>query len=426
MANTHSKAVFLLLLYIAGHAAGEAIGTNQGGGTDNRSCPIFRCQAGSNAKGRFDSVNPKFVEAFTYNATSPMPKDGQTECWQVCGYHNQGKGKADPVTFWQYEPYADGSGALCTCYGEEVCKDKHYIDPAHDNGMRPEMILVGKVCPANGTGDPHFVGADMSRFDFTGRPGEDYALISDSHVAIHAHFNGRWGEWMGRNKALTWMRQIAVLWGHHMVVFEAREGRESAYNTGYLQRLMVDGEVVKLRAEGDAKSFYDGQVEVSWSGQKKFVKGEFVDEYDIRVSDILTLRLTLRPEIEMMRTENDGIVHFTVDVLSARLSANVHGVLGQTYRPDFSGRLEQQTLVWSEVLKAMMVPGDNAEGFIDGSVDDYKVSELVRSDCTYCRFTRAETVDDETSRAIEMAAGVSSSYSDNGRSYSRKVLVGAF
>eukprot|EP00475_Leptophrys_vorax_P021283 TRINITY_DN289_c0_g6_i1.p1 TRINITY_DN289_c0_g6~~TRINITY_DN289_c0_g6_i1.p1 ORF type:complete len:340 (-),score=7.25 TRINITY_DN289_c0_g6_i1:96-1115(-) len=339
MAGNRNKAVALLLLCAVGYVASQGTqGSNAGNGTDNRSCPIFRCQAGSNSKGRFDSVNPKFVEAFTYNATSPMPKDAQTACWQVCGYHNQGAGKQNPVTYWQFEPYADGSGALCTCYGEEVCKDKHYIDPTRDNGNRPEMILVGKICPTNGTGDPHFVGADMSRFDFTGRPGEDYALISDAHVAVHAHFDGRWGEWMGRNKALTWMRKIGILWGHHSIVFEAREGWAADYRSGYLQRLVVDSEELKLKP-GQTVSLYEGQIELTWVTAKRFDRGEYVDEYSVRVGDVLTVLLTLRPEIQMMRTEDDGLVHFTVDVLSAKLSANVHGVLGQTYRPDFAGRL---------------------------------------------------------------------------------------
>ncbi|CAI5950320.1 unnamed protein product [Closterium sp. NIES-65] len=427
MATTKTKAAFILLLCITGQVvATQPAGVNTGGGTDNRSCPIFQCQSKSKQSGRFDSVNPKFSEAFTYSAT----KDPNEECWKVCQYHNQGN-RPDPVVYWQYEPFTDPTtGGLCTCYGEEVCKDKHFVDPTKDNGVRPEFIYVGKICPANGTGDPHFVGADLSRFDFSGRPGEDYSLISDAHVAVQAHFDGRWGEWEGRNKALTWMRQISVLWGHHTIVFEARQGWAADYRTGYLQRLVVDNEEVKLGVPGshlEAASFFDGQVEIKWVAAKKPVKDDLVDEYEIRISDILALRLTLRPEIEMLRTDEDGLVHFTVDVMSAKLSPNVHGVLGQTYRPDFAGRLEKQKLVYSELFKTYVVPGDNAEGFIDGTVDDYKCSDLTHSDCAFCRFVRAEGLDDETALAVEMATGASSSFSDNGNAYyPRKALIGAF
>ncbi|CAI7836440.1 unnamed protein product [Closterium sp. NIES-53] len=50
----------------------------------------------------------------------------------------------------------------------------------------------------------------------------------------------------------------------------------------------------------------------------------------------------------------------------------------------------------------MVVPGDNAEGFIDGSMDDYEVTDLVKADCKMCRFTRAHAVDEEMSIAMNM------------------------
>ncbi|CAI5459075.1 unnamed protein product, partial [Closterium sp. Yama58-4] len=231
---------------------------------------------------------------------------------------------------------------LCSCFGEAACRGRRFVLPSEDDSNLPAVNFVGKICPANGTGDPHFVGADGSRYDFSGRPGENYALISDVHVAVNAHFGGRWGEWEGRNKALTWMREISILWGHHSIVFEAREGWESSYRNGYLQRLSVDSEDVKLGRPGshlDVASFFDGQVELRWAAAKKPAKGELVDEYEVRIGDVLSLRLTLRPEIAALRTDDDGVVHFTVDVVSAKLSPNVHGVLGQTFRPDFIGRL---------------------------------------------------------------------------------------
>ncbi|CAI5975632.1 unnamed protein product [Closterium sp. NIES-65] len=355
------------------------------------------------------------------------------ECWRECKNRNQRRGMAraaSPIVYWQYEPFTDATtGGLCSCFGAAACNGRRFVHPSEDDSNLPAVNFVGKICPANGTGDPHFVGADGSRFDFSGRPGEDYALISDVHVAVNAHFGGRWGEWEGRNKALTWMRKISILWGHHSIVFEAREGWESGYRNGYLQRLSVDSDDVKLGLPGshlDVASFFDGQVELRWAAAKKPAKGELVDEYEVRIGDVLSLRLTLRPEIAVLRTDDDGVVHFTVDVLSAKLSPNVHGVLGQTFRPDFIGRLERQKLVWSNLFKTQVVPGDNAEGFIDGTVDDYRCTDLAHSDCVFCRFVRSETLDNETASAIELAAGVSSSYSDNGRTYPRKALVGAF
>ncbi|GJP29480.1 hypothetical protein CLOM_g16748 [Closterium sp. NIES-68] len=416
-----------------------------------RRCPLFLCQAGSHSNGRFDtSVDPRYSVVLAGRDASESGSGGGgggadrssggagsddgniMECWRQCKDRNQRRrARATiPIVYWQYEPFTDAStGGLCSCFGPGACRGRRFVHPSDEDSNLPAVNFVGKICPANGTGDPHFVGADGSRFDFSGRPGENYALISDAHVAVNAHFGGRWGEWEGRNKALTWMREIAILWGHHSIVFEAREGWASGYRNGYLQRLLVDSEDVKLGLPGshlDVASFFDGQFELRWAAAKKPLKGELVDEYEVRIGDVLSLRLALQPEIAALRTDDDGVVHFTVDVQSAKLSPNVHGVLGQTFRPDFVGRLEKQKLVWSKLFKAQVVPGDNAEGFIDGSVDDYRCSDLTRSDCALCRFVRSEQLDDETASAIEMAAGVSSSYSDNDRSYPRRTLVRAF
>ncbi|CAI7920003.1 unnamed protein product [Closterium sp. NIES-54] len=215
-----------------------------------------------------------------------------------------------------------------------------FFDSTNDY-QPPSEFFVGKVCDGNVTGDPHFVGADKSRFDFSGQPGENFALISDAHIAVTAYFGGRVEkEWMGqKNKVMTWMRNIAILWGHHSVVFEARPGPDSEYGAGYLKAIYVDGEKTSLSFPGEKMYLFDGSVEMKWVDARKKVGDDLVDIYEITVAEIITLRLILRPEIKLMRTKDDGLVHFTIEVVSAQLSANVHGVLGQTYRPDFAGRL---------------------------------------------------------------------------------------
>ncbi|CAI5514792.1 unnamed protein product [Closterium sp. Naga37s-1] len=343
------------------------------------------------------------------------------DCWKIC---KMAKADLPQIKYWQYEKTCD-VGGVCSCYDEGVCTQNHYnpdntmdffFDSTNDY-QPPSEFFVGKVCDGNVTGDPHFVGADKSRFDFSGQPSENFALISDAHIAVNAYFGGRVEkEWMGqKNKVMTWMRNIAILWGHHSVVFEARPGADSEYGAGYLKAIYVDGEKTSLSFPGEKMYLFDGSVELKWVDARKKVGDDLVDIYEISVAEIITLRLILRPEIKLMRTKNDGLVHFTIEVVSAQLSANVHGVLGQTYRPDFAGRLEKQTLVWSKLLKAYVVPGDNAEGFIDGTWEDYKTSELMRSDCNYCRFVRGTAMDDETASAVAMATSVSSSYSSLGR-----------
>ena len=56
-----------------------------------------------------------------------------------------------------------------------------------------------------------------------------------------------------------------------------------------------------------------------------------------------------------------------------------------------------------------MVEGENAEGFLDGKVEDYASSSILRSDCSVSRFTRATERDVETAKAREMAMGLTMS-----------------
>ena len=66
-----------------------------------------------------------------------------------------------------------------------------------------------------------------------------------------------------------------------------------------------------------------------------------------------------------------------------------------------------QKLEYSPLLGAMVVPGDNAEGFLYGSVDDYQTSSIDRADCRVCRFTRAESPQESSDSQGTVADGVS-------------------
>lgn len=225
------------------------------------------------------------------------------------------------------------------------------------------------------------------------------------------YLGGWYGKWDNGTKPMTWIRKLAVLWGHHTLLFEAREGASSDYGDGYMAKISLDGESISLDSPSEKITVLDGAVELAWVEGKTRSGGDYVDVYDLRVSDVLRMRMTLRPEVKILRRADDGLVHFTVDVLDSAFSSNVHGVLGQTFRPDFVGRLAKQKLVHSDLLKVDMVPGDNAEGFIGGVVEDYQVSAILRSDCKLCRFARATAVDEETARALALSGSATSSFS---------------
>eukprot|EP00271_Cylindrocystis_brebissonii_P015237 TRINITY_DN3750_c0_g2_i1.p2 TRINITY_DN3750_c0_g2~~TRINITY_DN3750_c0_g2_i1.p2 ORF type:complete len:101 (-),score=17.33 TRINITY_DN3750_c0_g2_i1:373-630(-) len=53
-----------------------------------------------------------------------------------------------------------------------------------------------------------------------------------------------------------------------------------------------------------------------------------------------------------------------------------------------------------------MVPGKDAEGFLDGTASDYESSWLLKPDCHFSRFARNEFPDPETVAAIEASGGM--------------------
>ena len=79
----------------------------------------------------------------------------------------------------------------------------------------------------------------------------------------------------------------------------------------------------------------------------------------------------------------------------------------------------KQVLQYSDLLATEVVSGNNAEGFLDGDVDSYLSSSLMRPDCAESRFARANKVDFDTALAREMSVTVAKTISQP----SRKIWV---
>lgn len=276
--------------------------------------------------------------------------------------------------------------------------------------------------PPGGNGDPHYTGADGSHFDFSGEPNTTFCLISDAHLHINVFYGGRYDSW-GQNlhKSLTWIRQMGILWGHHTVAFSARSGARWQYDSGYMASIEIDGEKVTLGQAGDSCERVDGKIKVRWLAAKVRSGDDLIDIYELEIENVIKMRIKLRPEIELMRTGTDGLVHLDFDLPLADISDGAHGILGQTFRSDHRAKLEKQTLEFSDILNTYVVPGDNAEGFLDGTVEDYRSSGLLRADCKFARFTRASFRDTETSKAIELtSSGVMSITRESSSGFSRR------
>eukprot|EP00271_Cylindrocystis_brebissonii_P001161 TRINITY_DN11465_c2_g1_i1.p1 TRINITY_DN11465_c2_g1~~TRINITY_DN11465_c2_g1_i1.p1 ORF type:complete len:323 (+),score=90.40 TRINITY_DN11465_c2_g1_i1:162-1130(+) len=264
---------------------------------------------------------------------------------------------------------------------------------------------------SGGKGEPHFHGADSSRFDFSGVPDTTYTLFTDADLHVNAYFGGRYGQWgKDSHHAITWMRKIAIFQGHHTLVLEAREGAEAAYGSGYMARMSFDGQEFTLSQAGEVAELADG-IKVTWTAAKEQSVDDLVDVYEVEIPGLLKMMLTLRPEVALLRTAEDGTVHFAVDVASIKLSSVAHGILGQTYRADHAGRFESVPQVWSELLQTFMVAAPNAEGFLDGKAADYATSGLLKTDSPVSRFVRAKVLEQEAVGFSSATASSSSSFS---------------
>ena len=80
---------------------------------------------------------------------------------------------------------------------------------------------------------------------------------------------------------------------------------------------------------------------------------------------------------------------------------------------------KKQDLVYSELLHTQVVPGDNAEGFLDGKVDDYLSSGLLKADCKVAHFKGTTERAEDSLGGVQLATSTISSAS---LSVSRKLL----
>lgn len=173
-----------------------------------------------------------------------------------------------------------------------------------------------------------------------GEPNATFCLVSDNHVHINGYYGGRFGKYGDdENKALTWIRKLGLLWGHHTIELAVREGPRWQYDAGYMGYMRVDGMEVKLSQAGDSVAFARGRIVLTWLAARHRSGNDLVDVYEVRIRKVLKLKLVLRPEVEQLRTLQDGVVHFAVEIPHVALTDSAHGVLGQTYRSDFQSRL---------------------------------------------------------------------------------------
>lgn len=110
-------------------------------------------------------------------------------------------------------------------------------------------LLLGAVRKRNCKGygsvcyDPRFVGGDGVMFYFHGAKDKDFALLSDHHLHINAHFIGTKPK--GRKRPYTWVQALALKFNSHTFTIAAKKSSKWDENLEHLM-FAFDGEAFTI------------------------------------------------------------------------------------------------------------------------------------------------------------------------------------
>ncbi|CAL5032280.1 unnamed protein product [Urochloa decumbens] len=263
-----------------------------------------------------------------------------------------------------------GSEPTCSLLARQCprgCRDTCYVHC-------PSCKLVC-LCELTGTEcyDPRFVGGDGNKFLFHGRRDADFCLVSDANLHINAHFIGKRGGATGAARDFTWVQALGIRFGGHRLYLGVR--RTATWDAA-VDRLAItfDGAPVPLDAAAGASwspssapalsVFRTGAangVVVRLDGRFRIVADAVpVTEEDSRVHGY-----GVRPAVD------GSLAHLNVAFKFYAIGADVHGVLGQTYRRDY--------VAAGGVDAGARVP-------VMGGADRYLVSDIFATDCEVARF----------------------------------------
>lgn len=324
--------------------------------------------------------------------TTPFPKSYVlTVKWEdqvVTGVFNAPKAtvccskckKRTSCKYWQFvENHPNGATNVCFFYPKNP--------PSCAFGPKTP---AGAKCPGFG-GDPHFVGAQGTNFDFTGQPNKAFCLLSDKNLHVNMKMTGYLDERLESatvirdGKAVrSWIRELGFLWlqggNKHTLKLVARTSGQAERGSGFLALAELDGEKIPHMDVGNEVSL-PGGLDLKFE-EVEVTKNMEIEQYSLKIEGLLEMELNLRPAQPQLRRKEDAEVHFDVAINKIHASSSVHGVLGQTYRADRAER----AAAFRSTGDSVVADGESGKGFLDGSTADYIASDVLASDCSFSAF----------------------------------------
>lgn len=235
--------------------------------------------------------------------------------------------------------------------------------------------MPGAVCQ-----DPRFIGGDGITFYFHGKKDQDFCLVTDPNLHINAHFIGRRNQNMKRD--FTWVQSIAILFGDHQLFIGAQ--KTAAWDNSVDRfSLAFDGEPIALSAAEGA----------TWKSPALIVaRDSDTNSVVVQVEGLLRISAKVVPithhESRVHNygiTEEDCFAHLELGFKFSALSANVNGVLGQTYGDKYASRVKMGV--------AMPVLGGERE---------FAVSNIFATDCAVSLFRGGKMLPENDEAVIEL------------------------
>lgn len=268
---------------------------------------------------------------------------------------------------------------------------------------RPRSYWGGLCNPyvnnSNVKDDPHFVGGDGVKYDFNGKIGRTFALLTDEKVHINMVIGGYAdprrdvGDPFSSGKLLrSWITAAAFLWKDasgvsHTLYMIARKGKEQTRGAGFIAAAKLDGEDISVPSQVGQEVQAAGATLVLESQSKR---GDLdMDVFRLDIDGAISTHVGLRAAHPLLQLPEEAFVHFNIRIDEFKPTTTVHGVLGQTLRDD--GTRSVRALEY-KVLNALLhgpikADGVSGAGYLDGKMEDYVTSDETSADCKFCVFS---------------------------------------
>ncbi|CAI5512610.1 unnamed protein product [Closterium sp. Naga37s-1] len=291
-------------------------------------------------------------------------------------------------------------------------------------------FLGGRCDPRAFTDDdPHFRGADGTRYDFNGLLDRSFCLLSDRRIHINMGIKGYQpiANLPGTATSLDEESLAAALEAASKEkkprhIRQLEQERLSVEELGELERMRANGSllltdvvVAALEREMGRRSSKSGWEEEQHSiqyakhelkarllrakpiriwisggfklllAETRSFKGKDEDEFHLTIDGVVEMGITARLAHPLMQTATEAQAHFNVYIARLNHTNGIHGVLGQTFRAEESRKVRslRYRLLTRLLREPVEVESESGRGFPDGRTEDYITSDIRSADCMF-------------------------------------------